>query len=44
MIQLFKLTLAIRRITPLAWVRPGVVRPGTWISGVYDAEVRGRAP
>jgi hypothetical protein len=44
MIQLFKLTLTIRRITPLALVCPGVVRLGTRISGVYDAEVRGRAP
>jgi len=42
MIQLFKLTSVIRRITPLAWVRQGEVCPGTRISGVADA--RGRAP
>jgi len=44
MIQLFKLTPTICRITPLAWMLLGVVRPGTRISGVYDADARGRAP
>ena len=36
MIQLFN-SPPIRRITPLAWMLQGEVRPGTRISGVYDA-------
>jgi hypothetical protein len=42
MIQHFLLTSSIRRITPLAWMRQGVVCPGTRIFGAYDAG--GRAP
>jgi hypothetical protein len=43
MIDLFKLTSSIRRVTPLvAWTRQGAVRPGARIFGGYSAG--GRAP
>jgi len=42
MIQLFMLTSTVRRITPLAWVRQGDVRPGARIFGGTSAG--GRAP